>query len=175
MNDTNTGSHKKIGIVLGIAVVVAVAMATWFAERKPTDSQSAMSEAPASSPTDVPREKPAVKVVMQTPPADVPKQSASAYKDGTYSATGSYMSPGGEDQIKVTLSLANDIITAVSVTPVAGDGTSARYENRFISGYKQYVIGKNIADVRLTYISGSSLTPIGFNDALSQIKAEAKA
>ena len=112
-------------------------------------------------------------------PATVPKQTTakatSVYKNGTYSATGSYMSPGGYDQVGVTLTLANDIITDVSVTPMAGDHTSSRYQSRFISGYKQYVVGKTIASVNLTNVSGASLTPIGFNDALAQIKAQAKA
>jgi len=117
----------------------------------------------------------ATPVIPATPPAVVPKQTASVYTNGTYTATGSYMSPGGEDQISVTLTLANDIITSISVTPAAGDRTSQRYQNAFISGYKQYVIGQNIANVNLTRVSGSSLTPIGFNDAISQIEAQAKA
>jgi hypothetical protein len=40
--------------------------------------------------------------------------------------------------------------------------------------YKQYVVGKKIDEVQLTKVSGSSLTPQGFNDALAKIKAEAK-
>ena len=116
-----------------------------------------------------------VKIIPVSTPAIVPKQTASVYTDGTYTATGSYMSPGGEDQISITLTLAKDIISSVSATPAAGDRTSQRYQNAFISGYKQYVVGKNIADVNLTRVSGSSLTPMGFNDALTQIKAQAKA
>ena len=92
-----------------------------------------------------------------------------------YTATGSYMSPGGEEQIKVTLTLANDIITNAAVTSLAYDRTSQRYQGMFISGYKQYVIGKDISTVDLTYVSGSSLTPKGFDDALSQIESQAKA
>ncbi|GEM_PF-935077 len=128
--------------------------------------------APASTPAPTPTKAPAA--TASVPPATVPKNYASVYKNGTYSATGSYMSPGGYDQISVTLTLANDIITSVSVTPGAGDRTSQRYQDRFIAGYQPYVIGKNIADVNLDIVSGASLTPIGFNDALSQIKAQAK-
>jgi len=106
---------------------------------------------------------------------DKPKNSASIYKNGTYSATGSYMSPGGEDQIAVTLTLKNDIVTSVSATPEAGDRMSARFQNMFISGYQQYVIGKNISSLNLTKVSGSSLTPKGFDSALAQIKSQAKA
>ena len=104
-----------------------------------------------------------------------PVTSTTAYKNGTYSATGSYFSPGGPDQLGVTLTITNDIVTSATVTPEAGDGTSARYQQRFISGYTPYVVGQNIASIHLTRVSGSSLTPIGFNDALSQIKAKAKA
>ena len=85
------------------------------------------------------------------------------------------MSPGGEDHIAVTLTIANDIVTAASVTPEAGDHTSARYQQKFISGYQGYVVGKNISSIYLTKVSGASLTPKGFNDALNQIKAQAKA
>ncbi len=111
--------------------------------------------------------------VVKTPPVATTKQYAC--KDGTYTATGSYMSPGGEDQVTVTLTIAKDIVTDVSVTPGAQDRTSQRYQQRFIAGYKQYVVGKNIASLNLGVISGSSLTPIGFNAALTQIKAQAKA
>ena len=114
-------------------------------------------------------------LVSTPPPVTVPKQTASVYTDGTYTATGSYMSPGGDEQIKVTVTLASDIITNVSVTSLAYDRTSQSYQDMFISGYKQYVIGQNIASVNLTYVSGSSLTPRGFDNALSQIEAQAKA
>jgi hypothetical protein len=73
------------------------------------------------------------------------------------------------------VTLTNDVITNVSAVSGAGDRTSQRYQGYFLSGYKQYVVGQNIANVNLTYISGSSLTPIGFDNALSQIMAQAKA
>ncbi len=113
--------------------------------------------------------------VATPPPATIPKQTASVYKNGTYTATGTYGSPAGYESISVTVTLANDIITSASVTPLARDRTSLRYQNYFISGYQSYVIGQNIANVNLTYVSGSSLTPAGFNSALSQIMTQAKA
>jgi uncharacterized protein with FMN-binding domain len=124
--------------------------------------------APAHTPTPV-------TTTSTPPPATTPKNYTSVYKDGTYTAIGSYMSPGGPDQISITLTLKNDVITAISATSMAGDGTSKRYQDMFISGYKQYVVGQNIANVNLMNVSGSSLTPIGFNDAISQIMSQAKA
>jgi hypothetical protein len=35
-------------------------------------------------------------------------------------------------------------------------------------------VGKNINDLKLTKIAGSSLTPMGFNDAVAKIKMKAK-
>jgi uncharacterized protein with FMN-binding domain len=112
-------------------------------------------------------------VVTTPPPAVVPKKIV--YKDGTYTATGSYMSPGGYDQIAITLTLKNDIITGASAVSHAGDNTSQRYQDKFIGGFQQYVVGQNIASLHLSKVSGASLTPIGFNDALAQIKTKAKA
>jgi uncharacterized protein with FMN-binding domain len=156
--------QKNIGITMGIIVIFVVGAVTFFEEAGPN---IALTTPPATTP-----------IIPTVTAAIVPKQTASTastYTDGTYSATGSYGSPGGQEQLSVTLTLVNDIITAVSVTPLAYDRRSQNYQNIFISGYKQYVIGKNIADVNLTRVSGSSLTPIGFNNALAQIKAQAKA
>ncbi len=99
----------------------------------------------------------------------------STYKDGTYTAVGSYMSPGGKDSVTVSLTLKNDIVVDSSVTNGANDSTSSRYQNFFISGYKQYVTGKKISDIHLDVVSGSSLTSRGFNEAVTNIEAQAKA
>ncbi len=101
--------------------------------------------------------------------------SSNVYTDGTYSATGSYYSPGGLDFVSVRLTLKNDIITSVTAAPSAQDGTSREYQAMFVSGYKQYVVGKDIRSVHLDVVSGSSLTSEGFNAALAKIESEAKA
>lgn len=114
-------------------------------------------------------------VVTTKPTMPMGNSMMSAYKNGTYSAVGSYMSPGGYDEIGITLTLSGDIVTSVSATNMAGDGTSSRYMDRFISGFQPYVVGQNIASIYLTKVSGASLTPRGFNDALNKIKTQAKA
>ena len=195
-------TKKNIGIAVGIVAVAGVALATFAGDKKPdttlasntstdttsapvvqnTDQQAGLepikdgdsdnNESDGPTVTTVNSNVPQQPVVVPTKPVAV---KSSTYKNGSYSATGSYMSPGGEDQIAVTLTIANDIVTAASVTPEAGDHTSARYQQKFISGYQGYVVGKNISSIYLTKVSGASLTPKGFNDALNQIKAQAKA
>jgi uncharacterized protein with FMN-binding domain len=71
--------------------------------------------------------------------------SGTSYKDGTYSATGSYDSPGGLEKISVTLTLASDKVTAATAVSGANDPTA------------------------------SSLTPMGFNKAVAAIEKQAEA
>lgn len=99
----------------------------------------------------------------------------SIYKDGTYTATGGYVSPGGPDTVNVSVTLANGIITDATVVSGANDSTSSHYQGIFIANFKPLVVGKNIDDVALSKVSGSSLTSGGFNQALTKIKAEASA
>ncbi len=137
-------------------------------------TQSENSEnSPAKSPV-VPVQKtnPVSSVV-----ADTTKNTSSkyAYKNGTYTATGSYDSPGGYDQLGVTLTIQNDVITKSSLNMMPGDGRSARYEQMFSDNYLPLVIGKNLSGLNLGKVSRSSLTPQGFNDALNQIRSQAKA
>lgn len=114
-------------------------------------------------------------IVVTTTAVDTPKKKiAYTYKNGTYTATASYDSPAGKESIGVSITLVNDIIADATVTPMAKDKTSDRYQDMFVSGYKTYVIGKDISTLQLGAVSGSSLTPVGFNNALTQIKAQAR-
>lgn len=101
--------------------------------------------------------------------------SATAYIDGTYTATGSYQTPETVEQIEVTITLAGDVVTAVEVTGDPQASESQRYQSEFIGGISDEVVGKNIDDLSVDRVAGSSLTSGGFNDALDEIKAEAAA
>jgi hypothetical protein len=159
-------SHK--GLKIGIAAVglIAVAAITVFAGKSSTDQTVGPSD---PSDTSAQTQTTADNTVATKPSTTI------LYKNGTYSATGSYMSPGGLDQLGVSLTLKDDVITDATVTDGANDGTSRRYQSIFIANYKQYVIGKKIENVKLGRVSGSSLTGQGFNAALLKIEAQAKA
>lgn len=96
------------------------------------------------------------------------------YKNGTYSVTGNYVSPGGPRELNVTITLTDGLITQAETVGTATDATSKRFQGEFVENFKPMVVGKNIDGIVLTKVSGSSLTPKGFNDALEKIKAEAK-
>ncbi|MEU7835575.1 hypothetical protein [Nonomuraea sp. NPDC049129] len=105
------------------------------------------------------------------PPASASARGDSQYRDGAYTATGTY--GGGPSHITVTLTLDDDVITRVAVAPHATNPTSRDYQERFATAVPQMVVGKNLDDVRLSRTAGSSGTPVGFNDALDQIKQQA--
>ena len=194
----STFSAKAIGIIISVLVVGAVGTITFVSEKKtpapladntiPSTSSSTTQTSVTTSQksagnysgddeggNDENSSRTPVTSVTPPPPATTSKNYVTLYKNGTYSANGTYYSPGGQDEIAVTVTLANDIITDATVTSVSADHTSLRYQNKFISGYKQYVIGQNIKNLNLTVVSGSSLTPEGFNSALAKIKAQSKA
>ncbi len=101
--------------------------------------------------------------------------SSSTYADGEYTATGSYTTPGGRESVTVTLTLDDDVVSAVSVDGSAEQGDSLRYQSEFIENIASQVVGVAIDDLDVSKVAGSSLTSSGFNDAISQIAAEAQA
>jgi FMN-binding domain. len=97
------------------------------------------------------------------------------YADGTYTEDGSYLSPAGEQTVTVKLTMAADKITAITVTPHATDPTAEQYQAMFAQGVGALVVGKDIDQLSVSRVAGSSLTSGGFNKAIAAIKAAAKA
>ncbi|MEO9327134.1 calcium-binding protein [Gordonia sp. B21] len=95
------------------------------------------------------------------------------YKDGVYTAEGGYISPGGPQKVGVTVTLSNNIIKAVSVDTSLTKGPSLEYQGKFAGGIADVVVGKNIDEIDVHKVSGSSLTSGGFNEAIEKIKKEA--
>lgn len=101
--------------------------------------------------------------------------SSGSYADGTYTAEGSYATPESVESISVTISLKDDIITDVQVEGDPTRAESEQYQGQFIGGISDAVVGKDIDEVSVSRVAGSSLTSGGFNQALDAIKAEAAA
>jgi hypothetical protein len=120
----------------------------------------------------------------QEPPASTTGTSVSngtplstneSYKDGQFTANGSYLTPGGNESIDVTLTVEDRIVTQATVTQNAISNEAKQFQSQFNSGYQNEVVGKDIDSIRLSRVAGSSLTPGGFNNALEDIKNQAKA
>lgn len=96
-----------------------------------------------------------------------------SYADGTYSATGSYQTPGGEEKIGVTVTLESGSVADVQTEPMPSNPTTELYQGKFSSGIKEQIVGTPIDALNVDKVSGSSLTSGGFSDAIEQIKSEA--
>lgn len=101
--------------------------------------------------------------------------ASSGYKDGTYSASSDYYVPHGSENIKVTLTVQGGVVTNSSIANSENNGESALFQESFASEYKSYVVGKPVSSLQLNYVAGASDTTQGFNDALQQIKSQARA
>lgn len=99
--------------------------------------------------------------------------TAAAYADGSYTAEGDYVSPAGPSKVTVEITLADDIVTAVTVTPLSTDSTAKGFQTQFADGIAAVVEGQDIDTLSVSRVGGSSLTSGGFNDAIEKIKAEA--
>ena len=164
--------NNKSGWVIGAIIILVLAIASYglfkYAKKDDLDTSITVNPPVAMPPAPTPLPRP-------TPAPTPPVASTDVYKDGTYSATGNYVSPGGAESIRVTLTLKDDVIVDITTVSNAFRPESKIYQGKFISGYKTLVVGKKIDEVELTKVSGSSLTPKGFRDALAQIKTQAKA
>jgi hypothetical protein len=101
--------------------------------------------------------------------------AGTAYQDGTYTATGSYTSPGGTEEVTITLTLTGDTITGATAEGGATKPPSSQYQGEFVDNFAALIIGKDVADVTLDKVAGSSLTSGGFNKAVETIKSQAQA
>ncbi|MCT9820594.1 hypothetical protein N3K63_09900 [Microbacterium sp. W1N] len=125
---------------------------------------------------------PADTTLAETPAAETPSTGSAeagttggAYTDGTYTAEGSYQTPESVETISVTITLAGDVVTDVEVTGDPTKRESEQYQSQFIGGISDEVVGKNLDDISVSRVAGSSLTSGGFNAALDEIKSEAAA
>lgn len=164
MTSTSTSFHNSRIVNAGkVAAVIAAAGAAIAACGDDGSSTAASSTTAAAN----------------SPAADTSavqnEAATSAYKNGEYTAVGSYQSPGGEQQLGVTVTLSNSVITALSVDTSQTKGTSADFQGKFKSGIDALVVGKSIDELDVSKVSGSSLTSGGFNDAIDQIKTDAAA
>ena len=159
----HNGKNKVIAAIIVIAAValLAIAAGTLKKDEKQTGLNSSASDGQQT--------------VADDSAAKSTIGSGATYKDGTYTISDTYPSPGGEEDIKVVLTLKNNVVTAVDVTQDANQRESEEYQSQFQAGYKSRVIGKAIDTLQLKHVSGSSLTTQAFDDALEQIRSQAKA
>jgi uncharacterized protein with FMN-binding domain len=109
----------------------------------------------------------------QATPEETADTVTSNYIDGEYSATGWYGGlPSHQD---VTITIADDTVTAVEITTPAEDETSLGYQQRFADALPDAVIGRSVDELDIDRLAGSSGCSEGFMDALAKIRDAAAA
>lgn len=159
--DESSGNKKQIIAVLAVLIVIvaivggAVALGGKNNEHDRSHASTTSATSQASSETQA--------------------DANATYKDGEYEATGDYTSPGGSQEITVSVTVKDGVITDTSAQEGATDSESREHQEEFIDSYKTQVVGKKLSEISLSRVSGSSLTSQGFNDAIQQIRDQAAA
>jgi hypothetical protein len=179
--DQNTHTSKTIALIAAGLVVVGALLMFLFNNGAEAPAVAEVPVVPPAGEPPVPPQQPAVVPegeVMN--PAVVPVGAPSSmndmdqmYADGTYTTTGDYKAPSGPESITVKLTLENGVVTKSEVTGTSKNDVTQKFITGFSQNHTAFVVGKKIDEVNLTVVSGSSLTPFGFNAAVEAIKKEA--
>lgn len=182
MNNTPNKSKAPMLILSGIVIAVIIALAVWQLSAQDSNEAGTMEETETMRESDdammeddsMMEEDDDEMVEEEDEEEEDEPVDETAYEDGTYNATGEYSSPAGDEEVLVTLTLENDVVVDVAFEGLASHPTSVKLQDMFAEEYEEEVVGKSIDEINLTVVNGSSLTPVGFMDALADIRAEAK-
>lgn len=154
------------------SVIVLVLVIAVYGLFKYVKKESITSETPIALPIapTAPSATPASPTTTITPPQAI----AFLYKDGSYSAVGNYVSPGGAEEIGLQITLRDDVVVSAEMEVKATRPTSVKMQTAVKENFSPFVVGKKIDEIKLDKVSGSSLTPKGFNDAIEKIKSQAR-
>lgn len=158
----------KMG-VLGAVVIVGIAGYYYFASNRNQVEVKDVANIEVSVATTTESSM----TSSSSPSTSTTTEVVAKYKDGVYKETGVYTAPSGKEIVTVTVSLAGGNIVDATFVGKPTSTASEKYQKAFSDGFKSKVVGKSIDDVNLTVVNGSSLTPIGFMDAISKVKKEA--
>ena len=100
----------------------------------------------------------------------------SIYKDGIYTADGSYDADDGDvhEDIDFALEIADGKVVSLELIGEAGHPISKHHQEDFMAEMPTQIIGKDIADLQVEVVSGASDTTTGFKKALADIKKQAQ-
>ncbi|MBP9815678.1 hypothetical protein KBD09_00365 [Candidatus Woesebacteria bacterium] len=140
-------------LAMGLIVLAVIALAVFTLGSKPTTQKT---ETP--TPTT----------------AEVQVDAKTEYKDGTYEAIGNYTSPAQKEEVAISLTLKDGLVTDATFEGKGVHEISKKMQGKFKEGFTEEVVGKPLDEIALTVVNGSSLTPKGFMEAVEKIKVEAQ-
>jgi hypothetical protein len=157
---------KQIGIGILLIAIIGVAVYqfsnTVNNTKVTTNTQAKVAEITATP-------------ITEQSPSTSESTMAATYKNGTYEGIGHYTSPAQQEEVNISITLKDGVVTDATFTGHGTNPTTKKMQGLFTEGFKDEVVGKPIDEINLNVVNGSSLTPKGFMDALQQVKQEAKA
>jgi len=97
----------------------------------------------------------------------------SAFQDGSFAAEGHYLTPGGAEALGVRLTVTAGQVVECQVTVRATSPTARQFQRQFASRYARQVVSRDLESLAVSRVAGASLTSLGFDNALGQIRAAA--
>ncbi|WP_104136241.1 hypothetical protein [Arthrobacter sp. ZGTC131] len=146
------------------AGIAGLSLAGTVAGCAPSAQQSAAQETQSSESS---------AAAASSPSSSALASSGAGYKDGTYTADGTYKSPNGTETVGVQLTLANGTVSAVDITEHPSNPNTRKFQGQFAGGIADQVVGRSLEEIKVSKVAGSSLTSGGFNQAVEQIKTQA--
>ncbi|MDB5184818.1 MAG: hypothetical protein JWN38_626 [Candidatus Saccharibacteria bacterium] len=168
MDSQQSNGKGKVYVIAGVVVLVIIAAVVALSNKQSSDANSTAGTANSSQVDTTSNPE-------NNAPTSTTDSGTATYKDGTYSADASYRTPQDTESIKVTLTLSSGVVTDSTVVSSFNTPEARQYQTDFANSYKSQVVGKKITDIKLGKISGSSLTPPAFNQAVSKIETAAQA
>lgn len=162
---TKTLGLQSATLLSIVALVIAVRAVGGLEANSPKISQS-HAEGASRQNIDLPKDS------VSTTTSDVTTKSK--FRSGTYTETVAYRTPGGTHDLSVTVELTDDTVTSAIANGDATNLTSRSYQDDFIAGYEEYVVGKPIDQLDIATVSNASLTTDAFNEALAAIATQAR-
>lgn len=175
-----TSYHLMPVAIIVIIIVAVLGAATYFFTLTPAESTPMVTETvrPEETQPSTAIEAEAEVETSVTPTSSnqsEPQMNATVYRDGTYTATGGYLTPARTSHtVELTVTIENDIIVDSSVRYDGKDGYSNPNQERFDNAYKAQVIGASLREIKLSRVGAASLTSQAFNDAIVDITEEAR-
>jgi uncharacterized protein with FMN-binding domain len=94
--------------------------------------------------------------------------------DGSYTTKGSYRSPAQTEDVEFTFTIKAGAVEGVELVKESSIPMSKKYQGLFMEGIKKEIIGKKLSEIgTFDRVNGSSLTPKGFNQAMTELKQKA--
>lgn len=166
---------RYVASALGGLALIGLATAGVAAAR--ADGESAMASVTGSFPVSCTRRAAvtscAAPAMVAAATASAGMVASSAYRDGTYRVIGHYETPGGSETLGVTVTLAAGLVTDAAVTVEATSPTARQFQDQFSSRYAPEVVARSLSSVKVSRVAGASLTSVGFNRAIAQIRSVA--